>query len=228
MVVLDIETLDFFRDPEIAKLPREEQIKAIRMGVAVTATLTPTGVQYMTWWPEDIGQLVWHLIEYAPICGWNINGFDIPIVGHELARQTGLPLEDILVHGSEPAHYAGDSMEAKEHLAILLPIVPTVDLFAIVRERIGRWYKLEEVAQATLGRGKSADGQQAAEWLRQGDKYKAADYCRQDVELETALLIQSMTHDGILLPAYNKRGDAGPPMAMRLQALEYDIIVLQE
>lgn len=36
MIYLDIETLDFFSDPHIKSLPRDEQLAAMRLGCAVT------------------------------------------------------------------------------------------------------------------------------------------------------------------------------------------------
>jgi DEAD/DEAH box helicase domain-containing protein len=47
-----------------------------------------------------------------------------------------------------------------------------------------RWRpKLDNVATATLGESKSADGLQAVHWFRQGQLDKVLDYCRRDVEV---------------------------------------------
>jgi DEAD/DEAH box helicase domain-containing protein len=43
--------------------------------------------------------------------------------------------------------------------------------------------KLDDVAAATLGETKSADGLQAVRWFRQGKLDKVTAYCRRDVEV---------------------------------------------
>ena len=43
--------------------------------------------------------------------------------------------------------------------------------------------KLDAIAQATLGAGKSADGLMAVEWWKKGEIQKIIDYCIQDVKV---------------------------------------------
>jgi DEAD/DEAH box helicase domain-containing protein len=62
----------------------------------------------------------------------------------------------------------------------------SVDLLAILGRKLGFRVKLESLAQATLGRGKSGSGTESVEWWRSGDpalRKKVVDYCRLDVEL---------------------------------------------
>jgi len=54
------------------------------------------------------------------------------------------------------------------------------DLEAVTRQR---YLKLEYVAQATLGVGKSADGLLAVEWWKTGQVDKIIEYCTQDVRV---------------------------------------------
>ncbi len=54
------------------------------------------------------------------------------------------------------------------------------DLQALTRQK---FLKLEVVAQATLGTGKSADGLMAVEWWKKGEIDKIIQYCQQDVEV---------------------------------------------
>jgi DEAD/DEAH box helicase domain-containing protein len=61
--------------------------------------------------------------------------------------------------------------------------LPTFDLMFDLEERLGFRPKLESVASATLGEGKSADGMQALEWWRMGEIDKIIDYCREDVRV---------------------------------------------
>jgi DEAD/DEAH box helicase domain-containing protein len=61
--------------------------------------------------------------------------------------------------------------------------LPTFDIMYDLEERLGFRPKLDSVASATLGTGKSADGLQALEWWRLGEVDKIIDYCREDVRV---------------------------------------------
>jgi DEAD/DEAH box helicase domain-containing protein len=65
-------------------------------------------------------------------------------------------------------------------------ISKSTDMLAILSQTLGFRVKLESVARATLGRGKSGSGKESVDWWQSGDPEKrqqVADYCRQDVEL---------------------------------------------
>lgn len=59
--------------------------------------------------------------------------------------------------------------------------LPSLDLLIKVHERLGYRLKLDNIAQATLNVGKSADGLMALEWWKQGRLDLITEYCRQDV-----------------------------------------------
>lgn len=189
MIYLDIETLDFFADAHIKSLPRAEQLTAMRFGIAVT--YNDVADEWLEWTPDQLPDL-WAYLRYAhsdaPVAGWNIAEFDWPVIRNNVARFG----DAILYHGRQPE---------------------LDDLFQRIKAKTGRWYKLEVVAQTNLGRGKSADGQQAAEWLREwsesGDQEalrKALDYCRLDVELERDLYLH-LAQQPLRLPPRVERGE---------------------
>ena len=64
-----------------------------------------------------------------------------------------------------------------------LQALPTFDIMYDLESRLGFRPKLDSVASATLGAGKTADGLQALEWWRLGEIEKIADYCREDVRV---------------------------------------------
>lgn len=64
-----------------------------------------------------------------------------------------------------------------------LTAIPSCDLMRDLEARLGFRPKLESVASATLGTGKTADGLQALEWWKSGDIEKIAEYCREDVRV---------------------------------------------
>jgi DEAD/DEAH box helicase domain-containing protein len=61
--------------------------------------------------------------------------------------------------------------------------LPAVDMLRDLHDALGWRPKLDNVASATLGEKKSADGLQAVRWFRQGQLDKVIAYCRRDVEV---------------------------------------------
>jgi DEAD/DEAH box helicase domain-containing protein len=61
--------------------------------------------------------------------------------------------------------------------------VPTLDLLEEVAARLGFRVGMGHLAQETLGLGKSADGLQSLEWVKQGRFDLVEEYCRRDVEI---------------------------------------------
>ncbi|WP_147819986.1 DEAD/DEAH box helicase [Salidesulfovibrio onnuriiensis] len=59
--------------------------------------------------------------------------------------------------------------------------LPSLDLLVKVHERLGYRVKLDNIAQATLDAGKSADGLMALKWWKEGRLDLITEYCRQDV-----------------------------------------------
>jgi hypothetical protein len=176
IVYVDIETLDFFQDEAIKGLPREMQTLCMRFGLAVT-------------WDKEGGERVWeqrdsaflwdYLGNFEIVAGYNIKTFDLPII-----------YANALACGISRGWFPMDNI---------------FDLFDIIKTVTGRWYRLEDLCQANLGRGKLADGQKAAEWLRSGDFEKAAEYCKNDVALERELIEMAMRGDKLSLPGIARK-----------------------
>lgn len=61
--------------------------------------------------------------------------------------------------------------------------LPTVDILLEIEKRLGFRIKLDTVAQATLGMGKSGDGLQAVRFWKEGEIEKLKEYCLQDVRV---------------------------------------------
>jgi DEAD/DEAH box helicase domain-containing protein len=59
----------------------------------------------------------------------------------------------------------------------------TTDLLEHIYQALGFRLSLDNLAEATLGIGKSADGLQAVAWFREGKLDKVLDYCEQDVRV---------------------------------------------
>lgn len=177
MIYLDIETLDFFQDPHIKALPRSEQLKAIRFGIAVTYD---SDTDEWKEWRSEYARLLHGYLRGKAVAGWNIRSFDLPIIA------------------SNADHEFNEN--ALQYAAF--------DLFDEIRRTTGRWYKLDVVADANLGRQKLSHGQQATEWLRSGheqDIAKAFEYCREDVQLVVDLHQHLLDGNPLFLPKRPER-----------------------
>jgi DEAD/DEAH box helicase domain-containing protein len=64
-----------------------------------------------------------------------------------------------------------------------LAVVGSLDLMAEIKKVIGRSIRLDNIAEATLGAGKSGHGLQAIEWWKEGKIDKIEKYCRDDVKI---------------------------------------------
>ena len=75
--------------------------------------------------------------------------------------------------------------------------IRSLDLLSEVQKALGRRIRLQSLAEATLGRGKSGDGAKAGEWWKEGRKEEVRDYCIEDVRLTRELYDYAIQH-GIL------------------------------
>lgn len=72
--------------------------------------------------------------------------------------------------------------------------IRSLDLLSEVQKVLGRRIRLQSLAEATLGRGKSGDGLKAGEWWREGKKDEVAKYCVEDVRLTRELYDYAIKH----------------------------------
>lgn len=61
--------------------------------------------------------------------------------------------------------------------------IPSIDLLEAIKESIGRRVRLDAIAEATLGKKKTANGLQAVTWWKQGEIEKIKKYCQMDVQV---------------------------------------------
>ncbi len=83
-------------------------------------------------------------------------------------------------------YYSGDLTKIK-----------SLDLLKEVRKSLGRRIKLDTLAQATLGKGKSGHGSQAITWWKNGEKQKVIDYCRDDVQITKEIYEYAMKNNNL-------------------------------
>jgi DEAD/DEAH box helicase domain-containing protein len=75
-------------------------------------------------------------------------------------------------------YYAGDLTKIK-----------SIDLLKEIKNVLGRRLKLDNVAEATLGKKKTGHGLDAVEWWKKGLHEKVRDYCLSDVSITEELYL---------------------------------------
>ena len=84
-------------------------------------------------------------------------------------------------------YYPGDLAKIK-HL----------DLLKEIKRQYGRGMKLDQLAEGTLGKKKSAHGLQAIKWWKAGEIDKIRDYCIDDVRITKELYDYALTHNKLV------------------------------
>ena len=72
--------------------------------------------------------------------------------------------------------------------------IRSLDILSEVYKALGRRIRLDTLAQATLGRGKTGDGLKAIDWWEEGRYEEVKEYCLEDVRLTRELYDYARTH----------------------------------
>ena len=123
---------------------------------------------FRTWLEPDAAALIKELSGFTNVVGYNVLRFDYAVLS---AYDAAAPL-------------------------ILQP--KTTDMLVDLSRRLGFRPSLESVAQATLGRGKGADGTAAVRWFRAGEIAKVAAYCQEDVAITRDVFAYGRQHGHVL------------------------------
>lgn len=91
---------------------------------------------------------------------------------------------------------------------------PSLDILEIIAKNLGFRVKLDDVASATLGYGKSGHGLQAIEFFRKGELDKLRDYCLMDVKVTKEVYEYGKQHGEIF---YNDRAGVKRPIKVDLR-----------
>jgi len=121
-----------------------------KLGISVACAYDSKTDQFLSYEEKDLKKLI-ELCEERLIVGYNIRGFDLPVMVPYGLKIQGLDVFDIMF-----------------------------DIQTLTRRPA---LKLDAIAQATLGTGKSADGLMAVEWYKKGEIQKIIEYCLQDVKV---------------------------------------------
>ena len=75
-----------------------------------------------------------------------------------------------------------------------LTAIGSLDLLKEIKNSLGRSIRLDNVAEATIGMGKSGHGLQAIEWWKSGEIDKIEKYCRDDVKVTKDIYEYALKH----------------------------------
>jgi DEAD/DEAH box helicase domain-containing protein len=82
-------------------------------------------------------------------------------------------------------------------------------MLADLSKKLGFRVKLESLAKATLGRGKTGTGTESVDWWRSGDpalRQKVVDYCTKDVELTRDIYVFGKEKGYVLIDDLKRGG----------------------
>lgn len=85
--------------------------------------------------------------------------------------------------------------------------IKSLDLMVEVQKALGRRLRLQTLAEATLGVGKSGDGLKAMEWWDQGLYEKVKEYCLMDVKLTRDLYDYALKNGMLKYRDFNQKKD---------------------
>lgn len=75
-----------------------------------------------------------------------------------------------------------------------LTAIGSLDLLKEIKKSLGRSLRLDNVAEATIGIGKSGHGLQAIEWWKAGEIDKIEKYCKDDVKVTKDVYEYALKH----------------------------------
>lgn len=78
--------------------------------------------------------------------------------------------------------------------------LPSLDILTEIYKITGHRVSLDNVAQATLGIGKSGDGLMAIKWYHEGNFADLEKYCLKDVEVTNLLYLYGLEHGELKFP----------------------------
>lgn len=81
----------------------------------------------------------------------------------------------------------------------------SLDLMVDLEKKLGHRLKLDAVASATLGTGKTADGLEAIRWWQQGKLLEIAEYCAFDVKVTKCVHEHGVQHGHVKYLDHNGR-----------------------
>jgi DEAD/DEAH box helicase domain-containing protein len=99
-----------------------------------------------------------------------------------------------------------------------LTTIKSLDILKEIKNATGRRFKLDHIAEGTLGINKSGNGLQAITWWKQGEIEKIKQYCLDDVKITKKVYEYALKNNKL------KYKDAGKNVSIPLDTSQWEII----
>ncbi len=151
---------------------------------------------------------------FADVGGYNLDKLKISVIGvyfYETESYEAFTVDELnqlwprLEHTDRLIGYNSKHFDVpvmNNYYAGDLSILPHLDIMEEVVKALGHRLKLDSVAEATLGYGKSGTGLQAVEYWKQGQIQELKDYCLQDVKVTKEVYEYGLKHGAIAYPDF--------------------------
>lgn len=96
--------------------------------------------------------------------------------------------------------------------------IKNLDILKEIREATGKRFRLDQIAEATIGENKSGHGLQAVTWWKQGEIDKIVKYCLDDVR------ITKKVYDFAIKKGFLKYAIAGEEQVIKLDTSKWEIV----
>ncbi len=156
-----------------------------KMGIACCVIYEFLTDRFKVYGPEDYEAIKERLMKAEVISGFNIWKFDYQVIFQQ------------------PGHVRIEELRHKTN-DLLVNIWRNLGLRLDCFTGAHKGWSLDNVAKATLGRGKIGNGALAPEWYQAGQIHRVIDYCLDDVSLERDLAIHMRDHKFVLHPTKMK------------------------
>lgn len=131
---------------------------------------------------SDVGKNDPTLLDISMLCAWDSETNEFTsYLEEELPRLWPLLERADMLIGYNSDHF--DIPLLNKYYPGDLTQIKSLDILKEIQKSFGRRLKLDAIAEATLGIGKSGHGLQAYEWWKQGEIEKIRKYCIDDVKI---------------------------------------------
>lgn len=131
---------------------------------------------------SDVGKNDPALLDIAIVCAWDSETDTFSsYLEDELTKLWPLLEKADMLIGYNSDHF--DIPLLNKYYPGDLTHIKSLDILKEIQKSFGRRLKLDSVAEATLGTGKSGHGLQAYEWWKKGEVEKVRAYCIDDVKI---------------------------------------------
>jgi DEAD/DEAH box helicase domain-containing protein len=130
----------------------------------------------------DVGKMDPALLDIAIVCIWdsNTNTYS-SYLEEELPKLWPILEQSDMLIGYNSDHF--DIPLLNKYYPGDITKIKSLDILKEIKNSLGRRLRLDSVAEATLGEGKSADGLQSIRWWKEGKIDLIREYCIHDVKI---------------------------------------------